>query len=119
LKHTLRTLATIVWLGGTILLAQNGAYHTGFGVSAPRKISGPEPEYTDKARQEKLQGTVTLRLIITPAGTTRDIKVEKSLDPGLDQKAIEAVSQWKFAPAMKDGHPVGALINIQVAFKLY
>jgi periplasmic protein TonB len=60
-----------------------------------------------------------LWLIVDPEGNPRDIKVAHSLNPGLDQKAVEAVRQWKFAPAMKDGHPVAVQINVEVNFKLY
>jgi len=38
---------------------------------------------------------------------------------GLDEKAIEAVRQWKFKPATKDGHPVAVQVNIEVSFRLY
>jgi TonB family protein len=98
---------------------KEGVHRIARGMSAPKKISGPEPEFTNKARRAKLQGTVTLKVIVTAEGTTRDITVEKSLDPGLDQKAIDAVSKWKFEPAMKDGQPVAVQIYVQVDFKLY
>ena len=51
--------------------------------------------------------------------TDPEAKLARSLGLGLDQKAIEAVRQWKFEPAMKDGHPVAVQINVEVNFRLY
>jgi TonB family protein len=55
-----------------------------------------------------------LWLIVGPDGTPRDIKVARALGMGLDQKAIEAVRNWKFEPALKDGKPVAVQINVEV-----
>jgi TonB family protein len=55
---------------------------------------------------------------VEPDGAARNIKVLRSIDPGLDQKAIEAVSQWKFKPGTKDGVAVTVRAQIQVNFRL-
>ncbi len=60
-----------------------------------------------------------LWLIVGPDGKPHDIKVARALGMGLDQKAIEAVRNWKFEPAMKDGKPVAVQINVEVNFRLY
>jgi TonB family protein len=91
----------------------------GGGVSAPRAIATPDPEYSEEARKAKYQGVCVLWLIVGPDGRPRDIKVARTLGMGLDQKAIEAVRQWKFEPAMKDGQPVAVQINVEVNFRLY
>ena len=96
-----------------------GVFRVGGGVSAPRAISSPEPEYSEEARKAKYQGTCVLWLIVAQDGHPRDIKVARSLGMGLDQKAIEAVRNWKFEPAMKDGQPVAVQINVEVNFRLY
>ncbi|MGH9521203.1 MAG: energy transducer TonB [Terriglobales bacterium] len=96
-----------------------GVYRVGGGVSAPRAIYSPDPQYSEEARKAKYQGTVVLWLIVGPDGHPRDIKLARTLGMGLDEKAIEAVRQWKFAPAMKDGHPVAVQINVEVNFRLY
>jgi protein TonB len=96
-----------------------GIFRVGGGVSAPRALFSPDPEYSEEARKAKYQGVVVLWLIVGPDGRPRDMKVARSLGMGLDQKAIEAVRQWKFEPAMKDGKPVAVQINVEVNFRLY
>src|SRR5581483_5714503 len=96
-----------------------GVFRVGGGVSAPRAISTPDPEYSEEARKAKYQGTCVLWLIVAQDGHPHDIKVARSLGMGLDQKAIEAVRNWKFEPAMKDGQPVAVQINVEVNFRLY
>jgi periplasmic protein TonB len=95
-----------------------GAYRVGGSVLAPKALSTPDPEYTEQAREAKLQGMCVLRLIVGPDGKPRDIHVVRSLGMGLDEKAIAAVSQWAFAPATKDGLPVPVQISVQVMFRL-
>ncbi len=96
-----------------------GVFRVGGGVSAPRAITTPDPEYSEEARKAKYQGVVVLWLIVGPDGKPRDMRVARSLGMGLDQKAIEAVKQWRFEPAMKDGRPVAVQINVEVNFRLY
>jgi len=96
-----------------------GVFKVGGGVSAPRAIFTPDPEYSEEARKAKYQGTCVLWLIVGPDGHPRDVKVARTLGMGLDQKAIEAVKNWKFEPAMKDGKPVAVQINVEVNFRLY
>lgn len=96
-----------------------GAFKVGGGVSAPRPISTPDPEYSEEARKAKYQGTCVLWLIVGPDGKPRDVRVTRSLGLGLDEKAIEAVRNWKFEPAMKDGRAVAVQINVEVSFRLY
>ena len=96
-----------------------GIFRVGGGVSAPRALDTPDPEYSEEARKAKYQGTCILWLIVDPNGRPRDIKVARALGMGLDEKAIEAVRNWKFSPAMKDGKPVAVQINVEVNFRLY
>jgi periplasmic protein TonB len=96
-----------------------GVFHVGGGVSAPRAIYSPDPEFSEEARKAKYQGTCTLSLIVGVDGHPRDIKVTSSLGMGLDEKAMEAVKQWRFEPGVKDGHPVPTIIAVEVDFHLY
>jgi TonB family protein len=79
----------------------------------------PDPDYDKDARRKKIQGTVVLRVIVTKEGQTADIKVERTLTPGLNQQAIKAVSRWTFQPALQDGKPCPTRVAIEVNFKLY
>jgi len=96
-----------------------GVFKVGGGISAPQPVSTPDPEYTEQARVAKTQGTCILWLIVDDQGRPRDIRVVRGLGMGLDAKAIEAVKQWKFQPAMKDGRPVNVQISVEVGFHLY
>jgi periplasmic protein TonB len=96
-----------------------GVFHVGGGVSAPRELFAPEPEYSEEARKAKYQGVCVLYVEVGPDGHTRNIHVARSLGLGLDEKAIEAVKNWRFEPALKDGKPVTVAVNIEVTFHLY
>ena len=96
-----------------------GVYRVGGGVSAPRGIYTPDPEYSDAARKAKYQGTVVLWVVVDPQGRPQQVKVVRSLGMGLDEKAMEAVRRWKFEPARKDGRPVAVQVNVEVNFRLY
>ncbi len=96
-----------------------GVFRVGGGVSPPRALDTPDPEYSEEARKAKYQGTCVLWLIVGPDGKPRDVKVARALGMGLDEKAIQAVRNWKFEPAMKDGKPVAVQINVEVNFRLY
>ncbi|ABF42134.1 outer membrane transport energization protein TonB [Candidatus Koribacter versatilis Ellin345] len=96
-----------------------GVYRVGSGVSAPRAIYAPDPQYSEEARKAKMQGVVVLALVVGADGRTHDVKIARTLGMGLDEKAIEAVKTWKFEPALKDGHPVSVLVSVEVNFHLY
>jgi protein TonB len=89
-------------------------YKVARGIAAPRVIRTVDPN-CDAARKQGRPGTVTLTLVVTREGQAKDIKVLKSVSPAIDQEAIEVVSQWKFAPATKDGKPVAVKTAVQVS----
>lgn len=103
------------WGGGI----GGGVYRVGGGVTAPRLIYGPEPEFSEEARKAKYQGTVVLWLVVGTDGRPHDIRILQSLGMGLDDKAIEAIRQWKFEPGRKDGVAVAVQVDIEVDFHLY
>ena len=88
-------------------------------MTVPEVIYNPEPSFSDEARKSKTQGIVTLIVVVDADGHTRDIHVQNSLGMGLDQKAIEAVSRWKFRPATLNGQPVPVRIAVEVNFRLF
>ena len=95
-----------------------GAYRIGGGVSAPQLLFKVEPEYSEEARKAKFQGTVVLYIVVDEKGLPRDVKVVRPLGLGLDEKALEAVTKWRFKPGYKDGRPVAVVATIEVNFRL-
>jgi TonB family protein len=77
-----------------------------------------DPEFSEEARKAKYQGTVLLTIEVGEDGKPHAIRVVSGLGLGLDEKAIEAVSQWKFKPATRNGRPVPAAATIEVNFRL-
>jgi protein TonB len=96
-----------------------GLMSVGGGVSAPIVVRQPQPEFTAEARQANFQGNVSIRLIVDSNGNPQDISLMSHLGMGLDEKAIEAVKQYKFKPAMFQGHPVAVQIVLEVSFHLH
>jgi len=96
-----------------------GFYRVGDGVTAPRLIYAPDPEFSEEARQAKHQGVVVLWAIVGSDGRTHDIRILRSLGMGLDEKAIVAIRQWRFEPGYKAGVPVAVQINVEVTFRLF
>ena len=95
-----------------------GVFRVGGGVSAPTLLAKIEPEYSEEARKAKYQGTVLLYIEVDPSGKATNIRVARSLGLGLDEKAVEAVRQWKFKPGYKDGKAVTVAATIEVNFRL-
>lgn len=96
-----------------------GLMSVGGGVSAPTVLHSLEPEFTQEARQGNFQGSCSIQLIVDTQGNPQNVHVVHHLGMGLDEKAIEAVRQYKFRPAMYQGHPVAVQIVIDVAFHLH
>jgi TonB family protein len=94
-------------------------FKMGQGITAPRAIYQPEPEFSDQARAAHYQGTCVLSIVVGEDGKPRDIKVTTPLGMGLDEKAVEAVSKWQFEPARKDGTPVPVRVLVEVDFHSY
>lgn len=96
-----------------------GTYRPGHGVTPPRPIYSPDPEFSEEARKAKYQGTCTLMIVVATDGRPTNIRVVNSLGMGLDEKAIETVRTWRFEPGQKDGHPVNVEMAVEVDFHLY
>ena len=98
--------------------ADDRAYPVGHGVTSPTLISSVEPEYTEAARQDKIEGTVVLFVEVDQTGGATVRGILQSLDPGLDQRAIEAVNQWRYQPGTRGGVPVRVSERVEVNFRL-
>lgn len=85
----------------------------------PRCLDCPAAQYSDSATTAKIQGTITLSALIDPQGRPARIIVVNGLPCGLNEKAIETVSGWKFSPAAgPNGKSTAAWVKIQVSFHL-
>jgi TonB family protein len=94
-------------------------FTVGGRISAPIPISDPDPHYSIYGRKRRIQGICLVGLIVDPNGIPQNVHVVKSLEPSLDQNAIEAVNTWRFKPALKDGsEPVPVMITVEVSFLL-
>jgi TonB family protein len=82
----------------------------------PKAIFTPQPDYTAEAAQSGIEGKVSLKFRVLQDGTTRDVTVVKTLDPGLDQAAVDAVAHWKFHPATRAGVPVATELTGSIGF---
>ena len=107
-----------------------GIYTVGNGVSAPRVVFAPEPEFSEEARKHKISGDVIVSFVVGLDGKPSDVRVTKSLADGvapklkkaalsLDQKAVEAVRQYRFEPAIFEGHPVPVRTTASVNFQIF
>ncbi len=87
-------------------------------VQPPQVIAKAEPQYSEEARKAKLEGSVMLSLTVGSDGAAHDVKVVRPLGSGLDEKAVQAVNQWRWRPAMKSGVAVATRATVEVRFQL-
>jgi TonB family protein len=93
-------------------------YKVGPGIVAPKLLEKVEPQYTQEAKAAKIEGTVGLTIVVGTDQRAHDIKITKSLDPGLDTSAINSIKAWRFQPGTKNGKPVPVQAKIDVNFRL-
>lgn len=96
-----------------------GAYQVGGDVSAPQLIYQVDPEFSEEARKAKFQGEVLVHLIVDATGRPTQVRVIRPVGMGLDEKAREAVAQYKFRPARKGGQAVPVELNVAVNFQIF
>jgi TonB family protein len=87
-------------------------------VTAPGILSRVEPQYSEEARKHKLQGSVEVTVVVDATGVPMQIAILRPLGMGLDEAAINAVSQWRFSPGTKNGMPVAVFTNVEMTFHL-
>ena len=84
----------------------------------PVRLSSPRPQYTEAARANNIQGSVTLRVLVAEDGNVKATRVIRGLPDGLTEQAIAVARQTKFKPAMKDGKPVPYWVALEVSFSI-
>ena len=96
-----------------------GPKRIGGGVSAPVLIYSVDPEFSEEARRAKAAGHVMVALWVDEKGLPTHVRVLRGLGLGLDEKAVEAVKQYRFRPSMENGKPVTVQMNIDVMFQIF
>lgn len=95
-----------------------GPFRPGSGVSPPQLVREIRANYTDDARRRGVEGDVVLEIVVRRDGSVGNVRVLQSLGSGLEQKAIDAVKQWRFTPATRLGANVDVVVEVAVGFKL-
>jgi len=95
-----------------------GPFQPGAGIDPPTLVREVKPSYTDEARRQAIEGDVVLEIVVRNDGSVGNVRVRRTLGAGLEQKAIDAVRQWKFSPAKRHGTPVDVIVDVSVGFKL-
>ncbi len=117
-RRTAIAIPLLLVLMTTVSFAEK-IYRIGPGIVPPKVLEKTtEPQYTEEARAAKLEGQVALTMVVGIDERAHDIKVTKSLDPGLDSSAIASIKTWRFQPGTKNGKPVPVRANIAVNFRL-
>ncbi len=99
---------------------KNVPYVAGWGVVTPKDVYRPSPNYTDRARQSRINGTIVVQFVVRKDGTVSDCKILRGLGYGLDESAIETITtRWRFQPGTFMGRPVDIQANAEVNFRLY
>ena len=95
-----------------------GPYRPGSGITAPAILREVKPDYTEEGRRRNLEGDVVLEIVVKSDGTVGSVKLLQGLGAGLDQRAMDAVRQWRFSPAKRYGTPVDVIVEVAMEFKL-
>lgn len=95
-----------------------GPYRPGSGIQPPRLLREVRADYTDAARRSGVTGDVVLEIVVRHDGSVGDVRVLRRLGAGLDERAVQAVRQWRFAPATRQGAPVDVVVEVAVEFRL-
>jgi TonB family protein len=95
-----------------------GPYRPGSGIAPPRLLREVKADYTEDARQRGISGEVELEIVVRRDGSVGDVRILKGLAGGLNDRAVQAVRQWRFSPATRQGAPVDVIVEVAVEFKL-
>ena len=97
---------------------QSEVQRPGGDVTTPKLRREVKPQYSERAKAEKIEGEVVMECVVKADGTVGDVQIVRSLDPDLDQAAVDAAKQWLFEPGTKNGKPIDVLVTIAMAFTL-
>jgi TonB family protein len=95
-----------------------GPYRPGSGIEPPKLLREVKADYTEDARQRGIEGDVVLEIVVRRDGSVADVRILQGLSGGLNDRAVQAVRQWRFSPARRQGSPVDVVVEVAVQFKL-
>jgi periplasmic protein TonB len=95
-----------------------GPYRPGSGVEPPRLLREVKATYSEEARRANIVGDVLMEVVVRADGTVSSARVTRGLGFGLDERAVAAVRQWRFAPARRLGVPVDVAVEVAMEFNL-
>ena len=95
-----------------------GPYRPGAGITPPAIRVEVQPDYTEEARRQRIEGEVLLEVIVLADGSIGSVRVLRSLGYGLDEAAIRAMRQWRFVPARRYDVPVDVVVAVAMEFRL-
>lgn len=103
---------------GSIAGYGGGPYRPGSGITPPGLQKEVKPIYSEEGRRRGVEGDVLLEVVVRADGTVGSVRVVRGLGAGLDDRAADAVRQWRFSPARRLGTPVDVLVEVAVEFRL-
>jgi alkaline phosphatase D len=92
-------------------------YKIGGGVTPPQLVKHVEANFADEALRARVRGLILIGMIVEKDGIPSHVHVIRGLGHGLDEKAVESVTQYRFKPAMMNGAPVRVEVNVEVNFQ--
>lgn len=98
--------------------AGGGPYRPGSGIAPPRLLSEVKADDTEDARRRAVSGDVVLEIVVRRDGSIGEVTILQGLPNGLNDRAVQAVCQWTFAPAQRQGAPVDVIVEVAVEFTL-
>jgi TonB family protein len=119
----MRVLLTTTLVCASVILSAQGSetvYAPGNGVSLPSVVTQVKADYTQEAKDHRIEGTVLLESVVKSDGSVGAVAVVQSLDSvfGLDREAVKAMRQWEFKPGTKEGKAVAVKVVVEMTFSL-
>lgn len=95
-----------------------GPFRPGAGIEPPRLIKEVKPSYPEDARLGRVEGEVDMEIVVRRDGSVGDVRILRGLSATLNERASQAVRQWRFSPARRQGAPVDVIVEVAVEFRM-
>ena len=91
-------------------------YELGPGVTPPRVTKQVNPKYSESSRGVRVTGLITIEVVVSSQGLPKNPRVIRGIDDEVDQAAVDALKQCRFAPARKDNKAIAVRVVIEIDF---